>query len=102
MSKEEHIHKFMRLGKSRSGKVRYRCVLPDCYFVVNKELLLGKQSLCNECSAPIILDRYDLTRAAPRCINCKKTKEAVKFKQAADVASKLFGVLGDDGEVKHG
>lgn len=102
MNKEEHIHKFVRIpGKNTVGKVRYRCVQPNCYFVVSKDLLLGKQSLCSVCDTPIILDHYDLRRAAPRCINCKTTKEANQLKQAASIAGKLFGVpTQEDSEVK--
>lgn len=67
--KEKHIHKFKRHVYSTGNKV-YFCTLPDCQFKINIEFALGKESLCNRCGKPFLMNVYSMRLAKPHCEDC--------------------------------
>lgn len=72
MPKKKHIHRFFRV----KGKYTYifKCAFPDCVFSLNPgqfELLLGRESLCNECDNKLIMTEDSLEENYPKCIKCK-------------------------------
>lgn len=87
-----HIHTYVKY-KNRPGF--YRCEAPDCTHIIDKELLLGKLSLCSLCGSQMILTREDLRRAKPRCLNCSETKKAKLHKKANEI-TKLLGTAAFD------
>jgi hypothetical protein len=81
----QHTHRYKRApaGKEKDGKVYYFCTLPDCYHKMQREFLVGKKSLCNECGAELTLRlKEELRRAAPKCAKCSKTKEGARLRRA--------------------
>jgi hypothetical protein len=83
----KHVHTYIRY-KARPNW--YRCAAPNCTHHIDKEVLLGKLSLCNSCGAEMILSREDLRRAKPKCLNCSDTKKA-KLHQKAQELTKYLG-----------
>jgi hypothetical protein len=61
----DHLHTFQRIGKSK----RYRCIHPDCTYVINKELLYGKRADCAKCHEAFIIDSESLRRKTLWCAN---------------------------------
>lgn len=95
MPSVNHTHMYVRY-KTRPGY--YRCDLPDCTHVLDKEAVQGKQSLCTVCHEKMILTREDVRRARPRCINCSDTKKGRTFRRAQELTRYLgtdqFNTLG--------
>ena len=85
--KPKHIHEYQR---SRSNKLIYRCVHPDCTHYTQKEFLEGKRALCRKCKDPFILTADQLKNLNPVCLNCSKSKKAERVQDMAEVLSGLF------------
>jgi hypothetical protein len=81
-----HTHTYIRL-KNKPGF--YRCNSPDCTHHANKDVILGKLSLCTDCQQPMILTREDLRRARPKCLNCSDTKKAKHWRKAQELTRYL-------------
>lgn len=65
-----HIHKFRRKTYKTTGSHIYFCTLPDCYFKTEPDILIGKQSICNRCGNPFILNSYSIRTVKPHCDDC--------------------------------
>lgn len=72
-----------RRGESRSGfgAQIYKCEHPQCFSFRPRRDLIGKESLCTKCFAPILLNREMLRRSRPVCENCSQTQEAKEKRQ---------------------
>ncbi len=69
----KHIHK-LKKRKYTNGNHVFFCTLPDCYFKVECAMALGKESICNQCGEPFIMNEYSLKCMKPHCLNCGKIK----------------------------
>lgn len=72
-----HIHQYVLRPYGKKGLKVYACVLPTCnHYQIQKQLIIGKQALCNQCQEPFIITA-DIVRDSvvrPRCRDCKKEK----------------------------
>lgn len=68
----EHIHK-LRRHKYKNGTVVYFCSM-DCHFKIERELAIGKRTLCNICGEPFFMNEYSVKLAKPHCTNCGKMR----------------------------
>lgn len=73
MSTLKHIHK-LKKHKYPTGNAVYFCTLPECNFKGEVELQLGKQTICNICGAPFIINKYTLRLNEPHCPNCGRVE----------------------------
>jgi hypothetical protein len=71
MSKPRHIHR-LKKHKYKTGVAVYFCTLPDCHFKIEAPFALGKESLCNICGEPFLMNEYTIKLVKPHCINCGK------------------------------
>lgn len=69
MSESKHIHKLKRITY-KNGSKAFFCTLPDCFFKIGTQFALGKQSLCNRCGKPFIMNAYIIRKALPHCEDC--------------------------------
>lgn len=67
----KHIHK-LKKHKYKSGQAVFFCTLTDCNFKMEVPFSLGKESLCNICSQPFVMNEYTLKLTKPHCTNCGK------------------------------
>lgn len=101
----DHIHTYKRWqikkGKDKliGGEPVYKCIDKDCTHYCVKSLLLGKRSRCTVCRAEIVLNREDLRRVAPHCLNCSNTKEAKALADAGNLLDKFNLFTMDEVEV---
>lgn len=65
----KHVHK-LKKHKYASGVAVYFCTLPDCSYKVEVPFALGKESLCNICGNPFIMNEYTLKLVKPHCGDC--------------------------------
>jgi len=92
----KHIHSFVRLRKTKTGKYQWKCSDPDCMFLTVQEMVIGKRTLCPQClEHTFIITPHDLQRAVPRCPQkCSTRKEHVnartKQKQINSALEDLF------------
>ena len=94
---DEHIHSFIRYRKVAKPTLHYKetvyfkCSHPRCMSSFEREQLIGKESLCPQCLTNVfILDHRALERATPKCLACRKTKEAKAFRTAQTIAEHIF------------
>lgn len=81
-----HIHTYVKY-KGKPGY--FKCDAQDCTHWVDKELIVGKLSLCTQCHSQFQLTRDDLRRSRPRCINCSDTQKAKDARKAFDLTREL-------------
>lgn len=105
MASKNHIHryKYVNIGKKDKSLNVYACSLPNCshYMPVNHEkLLIGKETLCNQCMEKTIMTADIVGRhiVKPRCYSCRtgskitepeKKEEAVQLDGALDMLLKM-------------
>ena len=76
-SSKKHVHKYMR-QQLKHIKV-WRCALPDCSHWMPpylEEMIIGRTSLCWECSEQFTLDEDAIAEDMPRCIKCRQPEIA--------------------------
>lgn len=78
----DHTHTYVRWKTTKLGVTYFRCNHANCTHFIDKELIVGKTTLCSNCGGQFILSRDDLRRAKPKCLDCSNTKEA-KISRAA-------------------
>lgn len=66
----KHIHRLKKHTYKKSGLAVYFCTLPDCSYKIEYQFALGKESLCNICGKPFIVNEYTLKLIKPHCPNC--------------------------------
>lgn len=77
-----------------------QCQLENCshYTPMKSKLacpsLIGKTTLCNDCSTEFTIDRRAMKQAKPTCIFCSKKKS--KLADKLDNAAKFFDDLTKD------
>lgn len=73
----KHIHRLKKHKYVKTGIAVFFCTL-DCNYKVEAPFALGKESLCNICNEPFIMNEYTLKLVRPHCNNCgrKQVKDA--------------------------
>jgi hypothetical protein len=86
--KHKPPHKVTRvnIGRRQDYPI-YKCTLSGCNHNVIPELLLGRETLCNECEIPFVVTYKDLV-VKPKCPTCKK-KEEVDLGEVEEVIERL-------------
>ena len=92
-----HIHTYIKY-KNRPGY--FRCLDEKCTHFINKEMLIGKLSRCTLCGAEFTLNRFDLMRAKPRCLECSNTQKAIKARRDQEKAAALVNKVLETVEVQ--
>ena len=64
----KHIHR-LKKHKYKTGIAVFFCTL-DCNYKVEVPFALGKETLCNICGEPFIMNEYTLKLIRPHCNNC--------------------------------
>lgn len=74
----KHVHKLKKHVYKKSGVAVFFCTLADCSYKVEVPFSLGKESLCNICGEPFIMNEYTLKLVKPHCVNCgrKEVKDS--------------------------
>lgn len=70
---KKHAHKLRRLTY-KTGTSIYFCTLPDCFFKVQCEVMLGKKAACNLCGDEFVMNEYQIKLKSPHCMRCSKIK----------------------------
>lgn len=72
-----HTHK-LKKHKYKTGNSVFFCTLPSCHYKIEVPLAVGKESLCNICGEPFILNETSLKLVRPHCSNCgrREVKDA--------------------------
>ncbi|SRR5258706_8412020 len=97
-----HIHR-LKKHKYNSGQAVFFCTLKDCHYKVEVPFALGKESICNICGSPFIMNEYTLKLIRPHCPNCgrKEVKDSdgrkhyVK-KRSSQILSSIADESADD------
>jgi hypothetical protein len=72
-----HIYERMRSTKDGSPTKFYRCTHPNCVHKMHKREIEGKEAICAICKQNrIILTKYNLELARPRCEECSNSSAA--------------------------
>lgn len=69
----KHIHRLKKHVYKKSGIAFFFCTL-DCTFKIEAPFALGKETLCNICGEPFIMNEYTLKLVKPHCMNCGKVE----------------------------
>jgi len=67
----KHIHK-LRKHTYKTGIKIFFCTLIDCHYKVEAPLAIGKESICNICGNPFIMNEYTIKLTKPHCTGCGK------------------------------
>ena len=93
MSSLNHTHQYVRIP---SRPRYYMCIHPQCNHILNRELCLGKESICNGCGGTILSLTYEqLKRARPKCLLCMKTKDALEFQKRKEMLEQILDITGE-------
>lgn len=89
-----HIHEYVRVQDpfpEKKRPIRYRCAHPDCTHYMEKELLLGKRTICSIChTTETVMDYENLRRVRPNCFKCSNSKKAQSLRERLEVFDDLF------------
>lgn len=102
MPKKKHTHKYRRVTQQPSGRIIWKCELPDCSHYTTPELVAGKKSICWTCEQEFVLTKALMSqRAKPTCLNCRRGNKkprreddsltSVLNTRIEDVVGKLLG-----------
>lgn len=74
-----HIHRYTKVvlssRKDKGAYIVYKCNYPKCRHYIPKELLVGKEAICNRCGNKFIVTRDRLHGATNIfCRDCVKRK----------------------------
>lgn len=72
-----HAHTYERV---RTDTKLYRCIHPDCYHIIPKELMKGKRSTCI-CGNEFIITQKSLRLKNPHCESCSKFNPVTQAKK---------------------
>ncbi len=98
MAIQKHIHK-LRKHKYKTGIAVYFCTLPDCNYKIEVPFSLGKESICNICGEPFIMNEYTLRLITPHCQNCgrREVKDSDgKRRYVRRVNTKILATIAQD------
>ena len=86
--KHKGSHKLTRVEIGKNKYQLYKCTLKNCTHTIDPQLLLGRETICNECDVSlIVLDSSDLI-VKPKCKSCREKTE-VDMQEVEDVVEKL-------------
>jgi hypothetical protein len=92
-------HKYKRIvWKTRTTNEPYiifKCMLPGCMHYVQRELVVGNESICWKCGNAFQMSMSSTYLAKPHCPHCvegKKGEASIK-----DIAANLDKILGGGG-----
>lgn len=102
MPSKKHIHKYRKVIQQPSGRIIWKCDLPDCSHYTTPELAAGKTSICFTCDEEFVLTKALMSqRVKPSCINCRrgnkkprredKSITSVLNTRVEDLVNKLLG-----------
>jgi len=82
MAKKNHIHMYELITLKASGRKVFKCMLVDCtHYLPERELVIGRKSLCHICKEPLVMTREHLEIKKPVCEPCRdiraKRREAM-------------------------
>jgi len=72
----EHVHKYMRvkLGKKKDFIV-FKCMIPGCTHYLQRDLVVGRESICWVCGELMTLSMKTTTLKYPHHSYCTKGRE---------------------------
>ena len=81
---------WVRVGK-RFGKIMYKCDHPDCYAQQDRQVLIGKRTICAICRKnEFFATADDLRRSRPRCIFCSDRAVSVEKRRLTAMVSDVL------------
>ena len=87
--KHKGPHKLTRVTLGRKNDyVLYKCTLKGCTHTIPPQLLVGRETLCNECDLPIVIESVKDLIIKPKCQNCRSRTE-VDMDQVEAVVERL-------------
>jgi hypothetical protein len=95
MSVGKHVHKLRKYTYPKGGSV-YFCTLPDCQFKIEVPFALGKETICNICEQPFLINKRTLSLKEPHCSNCGRIQvldENGKKRYVRKVSNKVLGSI---------
>ena len=100
MTTTTHVHSYVRYKNNRyKDPTLFKCDDPHCEHYTDKEMILGKASLCPICrQTEFILTRQNLRCSRPRCDNCSQTNAAREKRRIADMVRNLIESQAQPGE----
>lgn len=63
-SNYDHIHQYEAIN---TAKKVYRCIVPNCVHLINRNIMIGRKAQCPACSATIVITRNDLENKTIAC-----------------------------------
>lgn len=95
MAKRNHVHRLKR-HKYKNGEVVFFCVLDDCSFKINADLVWGKTAECWRCNLPFSMTNETKRQDKPHCEGCTKPRGSKPIAAKRDIAQPLPGILEPD------
>jgi len=89
MKRYNHLHKYERTKLGDKGYIVYRCQLPGCSHYIRRELVKGKLCACNICGNPMVMGKYAMRLAKPRCDECIDKKPDKKMDKLTELMQGL-------------
>lgn len=87
--KHKGPHKLTRitLGR-RNDYILYKCTIRGCTHTIQPQLLVGRETLCNECDLPVIIANGKDLLEKPKCNSCRKRAE-VDMDKVEEIVERL-------------
>lgn len=79
MAVKNHVHRLKKF-KYKTGVAVFFCTL-DCNYKIEAPFALGKETLCNICNEPFIMNEYTIKLTKPHCANCGRKEVKVDGKK---------------------
>lgn len=99
MPSVNHIHRYIKwmVSKGRrkvpyliKGEPTFRCN-DACTHYLMQSLVIGQKTRCTKCDREMILDAKVVAEMTyPKCLNCRKTKEALAHQVASGVVEDIL------------
>lgn len=70
--KPKHVHKYVRVKMKGGEYIVYKCVLPGCTHFINRDLVVGHETLCWKCGTTIVMTMKLATLRKPHCVDCTR------------------------------
>jgi hypothetical protein len=71
----KHTHKYYRIRVGRDKRPVFRCAIPGCVHKCEKELVIGRFTICHRCDEEVVMTRKMVELAKPHCDDCTKVTE---------------------------
>jgi hypothetical protein len=74
--KHKGSHKLTKVTLGRKNDyVLYKCTLKGCTHTIPPQLLIGRETLCNECDLPLTIESSKDLIIKPKCRSCRSRGE---------------------------